>query len=228
MGFLLASYLAGRTKLLLDNVRRVRIRLIDATHVSRPGSTEPDWRVHVGFDLGHLRCDHMELTKAKEGEGFKRFEAHSGEVLIGDRQYGHRGDVYSAVSAGADAIVRLAVNAIPFTDVDGVAFRMRDKVADLGEEEVLDMPVFTVPDKKNNIPAIAGRLIVKRKSRLDEEKTRAKLIKKKKKTGKKPTDGSLVGCGFIFLFTTLSPVVLARDVLELYRFRWQIEIALNG
>lgn len=227
IGFLVTSYLAQRANLYLESPKRLRIRLIDATSVRRPGCNQPDWRVHVGFDLRYLCCDHIELTKAKESESFKRLTAKEGDVLIGDRQYGRRPDVWSAVCAKADVIVRLALRNMPLRHPDGRILDILGESERLKEEEILDIPVLTAPDSKRGIPAMAGRLIVKRKSLADEKKCRERLNKRKRKACEKATPGSLASCRYVFLFTTLSTEVSARDILELYRFRWQIEMAFK-
>ncbi|HTP30513.1 MAG TPA: transposase [Anaeromyxobacteraceae bacterium] len=48
------------------------------------------------------------------------------------------------------------------------------------------------------------------------------------KKSKKPDPRSLEAAHFVMIFTTLPAATLAAaDVLELYRFRWQIELAFK-
>lgn len=42
----------------------IRLRLVDATTVSIPGSRGTDWRVHMGFDLGSLSIDSLEFDRS--------------------------------------------------------------------------------------------------------------------------------------------------------------------
>jgi hypothetical protein len=51
----------------------VRLRIIDATCVSRPGSSTTNWRTHLCFDLGNLCLDGIELTDKYGGESLTRF-----------------------------------------------------------------------------------------------------------------------------------------------------------
>src|SRR2546429_199871 len=48
--------------------RPVRLRLVDATTVSRPGSTGVDWRVHLSLNLAPWAVDGLELTDGRGAE----------------------------------------------------------------------------------------------------------------------------------------------------------------
>ena len=50
LGRLVAQWLQERG--LVRNLPAARLRLVDATTVSRPGSTGADWRVHASYDAG--------------------------------------------------------------------------------------------------------------------------------------------------------------------------------
>lgn len=226
MGVLLTKLLAERTKLRLQG-RGLRLRIIDATSVTRCGSTGSDWLAHIGFDLEHMCCDHIELTGKGKGESLTRVPIRSGDVVVGDRLYGRRPDVFAVASKGGHVIVRLSVKNMPLLHPDGRKFNMLKELEGLKPGEIADIPVVTAPDEKNGIPSIPGRLIALRKSQAEADEARAKLKKQRKKKGKKPTEDSLKACEYIILFTTLGPEVPASDVLEIYRFRWQVEITFK-
>ena len=65
-----------------------RVRLVDATSISEPGSTGSDWRIHYAVELNSLQCDCVEVTDVEQGgESLKRFPVAPGDLLIGDRVY---------------------------------------------------------------------------------------------------------------------------------------------
>src|SRR5262245_8013277 len=70
--------------------RRRRVRLVDATCVCRPGASDTDGRIHLGFDLAALCIDRAELTDASGGETLVRLEVASGDLLVADGGYSHR------------------------------------------------------------------------------------------------------------------------------------------
>ena len=61
-----------------------RVRLVDATTVSEPGSTGTDWRLHYALELTTLSCDFFELTDVHGGEGYTRLPVSPGDLILGD------------------------------------------------------------------------------------------------------------------------------------------------
>lgn len=227
-GFLLAQKLTERIPISLSCRPKLRLRIVDASSVSRPGSKGTDFRVHMGLDLSTLMIDRIELTDAKGGESLTRIPAEEGDVLICDRGYAHRRGIYSVVKAMAHVIVRLNWQNLPLLHPDGRAFDILDNLRKLGPTEIGDFPVSTAPSTKDGIPSVQGRLIALRKSPEATETARRKLYAQAKKKGKTPDKRTIESCAYIFIFTTL-PVELmsAIDVLELYRFRWQVELTFK-
>ena len=64
-----------------------RLRAVDATSVSEPGSTGTDWRLHYAINLTDLQCDFFQLTDVHQGETWRRVPVERGDVLFGDRIY---------------------------------------------------------------------------------------------------------------------------------------------
>ncbi len=85
----------------------VRLRLIDASVVTQPGSRGTDWRVHIGFDVGQSCLDEWEVTDAHGGETLLRHAMPRGEILVGDRAYGHRAGLGYLLSLGAQCLIRI-------------------------------------------------------------------------------------------------------------------------
>ena len=79
-----------------------RIRLADATTISKPGSKGTDYRLHLGYDLLRQTCDHLELTTSKGGESLKRFAFAPQDLVVADRGYSHRAGLYHVLKSGAD------------------------------------------------------------------------------------------------------------------------------
>ena len=77
-------------------------------------------------------------------------------------------------------------------------------------------------------PETPARLIVVRKSKEAAEKERKRILKEASRKGKTPLARTLQAAAFTFLLTTV-PRDIASDVVlaELYRVRWQIEIAFK-
>ena len=145
-----------------------RIRLVDATCVSRPGSKGTDWRLHMGYDLSTSSFDEVDITDATGGETLKRFTINPGDILVGDRGYAHRRGIYAVVSHGGDVIVRLNWSNVPLTDEDGVKFNIAEQLRkmDVGTTHEWSVKTVAMPKDKINdeIPAIPCRLIALRRT----------------------------------------------------------------
>lgn len=202
-----------------------RVRLVDATCASRPGATGTDWRVHLGFDLPTLCIDHAELTDASGGETFCRLPILAGDLLVGDRGYSHRRGLVAVAGAKGHVIVRLNWHNVPLQDRTGRPLDLLATLATLAPGEVGEWSVQTAPHPKEALPAVEGRVIAVAKTLPEAEAARRRLRQQAKKKGKTVSPSTLAAAGYFFVFTTLAPAQLAaRAVLELYRFRWQIEL----
>jgi len=205
-----------------------RVRLLDATVVCRPGATGTDFRIHLGLDLATLCIDHLELTDASGGETLSRLPMAPGDLVVADRGDSHRRGIAAVVAAQADLIVRLNWHNLPLQDPTGKPFAILSALRPLAAGEVAEFAVQTAPDPKAELPAVGGRLIAIAKSQQEAETARRAIRKQARKKGKTPSAGTLEAAGYVFVFTTLPAERLAaRSALELYRFRWQIELAFK-
>lgn len=224
LGLLLRLTLAERTGGLGQG--GIRLRLVDATTVPKPGSQGTDWRVHMGFDLGSLSIDSLEVTGSEGGESYSRFRVDEKEVMIADRGYAHRRGLWSIVESGADFLVRLNWQNLPLQDLQGERFDLFGALRQGREDEAIEFAVQTAPTR--GIAAIPARLIILRKSPEAAEESRRKLLQAAKKKHRTVDPRTLEAAAYIFVLTSMPAEHLsAGQALELYRFRWQIEMAFK-
>jgi len=200
----------------------MRVRLLDATTVTRPGRQSTDQRLHLGLDLGSNRIDSVELTDEKGAEGFDRFRVAPGEILVGDRAYGTRGGMAKVASGGAFFIVPFAWPRVPLMTAEGEPFSLWPALRSLPEARAGEFRVsFMAPDGQR-IPA---RLVAIRKSEPAAEAARKKALRSRTKHGNQSVDVRTVeAAGYLFVLTNAPEALTAQSVLDLYRFRWQIEM----
>lgn len=227
-GHLLAQKLAQRADLRRERLPSgLRLCLVDATAVSRPGSKGTDFRLHLKFDLEQMAIETVELTGAEGGESLKRYDVEPGEIAVGDRGLGHRQGIARIVAQGGDVIVRMAWQNLPLQRLDGTPFDLMASVRRLQPTEVGEWEVKTAP-AQDGTPAVAGRLVALCKSPEAAEAARRKLRAEARKKGRTPSNETLEAAAYLFLFTTLPQERLpGLQVLEVYRFRWQIELAFK-
>lgn len=201
-----------------------RLRVVDATSISEPGSTGTDWRIHYAIDLTNLQCDFFLLTDVSGGETWRRFPVGRGDIMLGDRGYANPPGVRHVVNGGADLLVRLNRQALPLFGESGERLDVVTLARKLKPAESTEWAawVHCAPD-----PAIKGRLIVVRRSKQATEYARKKLKQQAIKKQRNVSPQALEAAPYFFMWTTLPSSLSRQTVLELYRSRWQIELAFR-
>lgn len=226
LGHLLGIKLAERVPPV--PVNETRLRLVDATTISAPGSKGTDWRVHLDFDLGALAISEIQLTQVRGGESLLRYEFEPGEMVVADRGYSHRPGLAHVLDSGAHFIVRLNSSAIPLQKPGGENFDLLQAMRSLPEAEAEAFDLQIQPDERNQIPALPIRLVAVRKSEEAAEQARIKELRKASRKSKGVQPQTLELAGYILVLTSTSAADLtAEQVLEIYRFRWQIELVFK-
>jgi hypothetical protein len=219
-GGLMRQYVSQQPEALFPGLP---IRLIDGSSISEPGATGSTWRLHYSVSLPALQCDEVHVTEPAVGESFKRFKVAPGDLLIGDRGYAHRAGIRHVVEQGGHVLVRLNLDNVPLETAQGERFDILARLRSLTACERGDWPVW-IRDKQGRI---AARLCAIRKSAQAAERAREKLRREAARQKRQIKPETLEGAGYICVFTTLPVTVLTTAVLEMYRGRWQIELAFK-
>ena len=201
-----------------------RVRAVDASVVCEPGSTGTDWRVHYSFDLFGLRCDEFYVTGPQVGESFVRFKILPGDLMLGDRAYGHLKGFRHVISHGGHFLSRLKNKAFQLRGRRGEAESLAQWVEKLSIGEAGNWPLVAQAKGQPDFPLRVCAL------RLSEEAAEKSIRRAKKELSKKQRSldpETLVLHRYIILATSLPESVSVQQVLELYRVRWQIELAFK-
>lgn len=201
-----------------------RLRAVDATTVQESGSTGTDWRVHYALDLASLQCDFFEVTDAQGGETFRRIPVQPGDLLLGDRVYGTPPGLEDVVGRGADVIVRVNQKALPLRDFRGHRFPWMTRFRRLRARQVGEW-VTRVHGPQQTL---WGRLIVLPLGRHAARLARTRMRRRANRRQLSVSAEAIYLAGFVFLWTTIPrSAASAKNVLGLYRVRWQIELAFK-
>jgi hypothetical protein len=202
-----------------------RLRAVDATTVSEPGSTGTDWRVHYGISLPQMECDFYEVTDAKGGETYLRVPVSAGDVLLGDRGYCHREGVAHVLMQGGDVIVRLNSSSFPLLQADDLSdFSLLSHLRRLKGHKPGEWEVCFVAQKT----LWTARLCAVRKTALAAQREKQRVLREAARKGKRVLPQTLEAAEYVFVLTTLPKEELpVADVLKLYRARWQIELCFK-
>jgi hypothetical protein len=202
-----------------------RLRVIDATDIQEPGSTGTALRLHYSLQLPELSCDHFELTDNGGGEKLGRFSFRAGEWVLADRGYSHRAGAASVLEAGAHLMVRWNASLFPLENAQAEPFLPLAELEQLAIGEVRHWPAFFIFKQKR----YRVWLCAVRKSEIAAERAKKKTLRKASRNGtRKPQSQSLALSRYIVVLSSLPPAQCSPSaVLELYRCRWQIELAFK-
>lgn len=219
------------TKLIADGQVSVpstnaRIRIMDATAISGPGHLGTDLRVHLSMQLGTNRSESIELTDSRGAESLDRFAFAPGEIVLADRGYGHRDSLAGVAAAGAYFIVRHPWATLPLEGPDGTPFDLFGALQSLPEAEPAE---FAVQFRAINGQTTACRLVAIRKTESAATQARARALSDSKRHGTKTVDPrTLEYAGYTSVLTNTPPELSCQSILDLYRFRWQIEMKFKN
>lgn len=200
-----------------------RVVLIDATRLKRPGGTGDDVRVHLGYDLLAGQLVDVQVSDGHTAEGFTLFGVQPTDLLVADRGYCRRSQLAHARLTGAHVAVRLAVHQVPLLDRQGQTLDVVAWLRQRAEGQHSCVVAFEYEGC-----CIAGRLLACSLPPDKAERARAKERKKASKQQREVKEETLYLCGWLLLFTTLpSEQWSQREVLDLYRARWQIELVIK-
>jgi hypothetical protein len=206
-----------------------RLRALDGTSICEPGADRTTWRLHVGYDLASGQVDQLELTDGRGAENLQRLTYAPGDVVLADRYYARPRDLRPVIEAGADFIVRTGWNSLRLLQANGEPLDLFAALTAQAEQEgELQVRVREGATENPSSEPLILRLVVRRKEPEQAEAERKRLLKDAKKRGKQPDPRSLEAAKYILLLTSLPAGTFPpADILALYRFRWQIELAFK-
>ena len=225
LGWMVEQLAASAGAALSPEAQRLagRLCVVDSTALRAPGATSTTWRVHYALGFPGLRCEQVHVTGAKVGESLRMFSFAPGQIGLADRGYGHPANIAHAVGQGAHLVARISRTALPMYQEQGQRFDLLAHLRTLPATTALDWPVWITHDDQR----IAGRLCAVRKSKAAAKRERRRILRKAQTKRQRVRPESLQAAGYTFVFTSLPAQVSATTVLELYRGRWQVELAFK-
>ncbi len=201
-----------------------RVRAIDATTVSVPGSVGTDWRLHFGLNLENLQCDFFEVTDAHEGEAFGRIPVAQGDLLLGDRVYATPPGIAHVLEAGGHVLARVNHKALPLFDFRGKPLSLPTHLRTLRVGQCRQWSALV----RHGANDYRGRLVAVKRSRWSACLERRALRKRAAKKQKRLSRTAVFLAGYFYVWTDVPVAVLdAPGVLNWYRCRWQIELCFK-
>jgi hypothetical protein len=209
------AWLEGRNVLLIDasEVRNGRGKL---------------YRLHYSVDLFSLTMKEFHLTGEEQGETLENFgKLGEGDIVVGDRGYGTRAGMEHARELGSDFVLRLRGGAFGVYDEAGRKRSIPRQFSGLKAGESGEYWCYYRGEDGELRPL---RLCAYRKDRESERKGLEGIRKTngRKHGGKEITKRQRAYNRYVVVATSLAGEGMsAGRVMELYRLRWQIELAFK-
>lgn len=206
----------------------VQFRVVDGSIVKEPGKTGSQWRFLFSFSLPDLECDQFDLTPSDgkgTGEHLNRLRVKKGDHILGDRAYANTEGVIYVLKRGGQVLVRSNGVMLPMYNESGKQISLLRRLSTITEAgTITEWPVWIGEGKQ----CYRGRLCVLRKSEVQINQTLKKLRLAASKRQRKLKRATLEYAKFIMVFTTFSTDKFSsQEVMECYRLRWQIELAIK-
>lgn len=206
----------------------LRFRVVDGSVVREPGKTGSQWRFLFSFQLPNLECDQFDLTATKgkgNGEHFSRLHIRRGDHILGDRAYANTEGILYVRERGGEVLVRSNGVMLPMYTEAGRSITILNRLSKITETgKVKEWPVWIgKPGRRYR-----GRFCVLRKSEAQIQQTIKKLQREASKDQRELKPETFEYAKFIMVFTTFSSKrFTTEDIMECYRLRWQIELAIK-
>jgi len=197
--------------------------VVDGSSFCGPGAQSTDARLHLQLRLSDLEITAVAIEDSSVGESFKRFEWKRGQLALADRGYSNPPGIVSVVEQDADVLVRVNRSSLPMYTRDGERLPLMAWLRLLKGHTVHERPVKIFSREHDRW--VDGRLIALRLPGAEAEKARARVTRE---LGNKVKAEDLEAAQYIVLFTTVSASRMSAEMcVELYRLRWQVELAFK-
>jgi len=202
----------------------VRVRIVDGSSISIPGSRGTDYRLHLSFDLGSQRMDGIEITDVHGAETLARHPGQAGDIWLADRGYAICPGVGTILKAKGEVVVRIGWATFPLESHAGSRIDIFPWLRRIPSTEPEEQSVMiTTPDGRFGL-----RLIAQRLPQEAADRNRRRIRERASRKGKTVDKRTLEAAGYILLVTSLpAQLWTATELLALYRLRWQVELVFK-
>lgn len=201
---------------------KYRILAVDASDVTEKGASGRIFRLHFALDIGRMHAALYKITDNSVGEHLRNYALTSSDLVLADRAYSNVTGIEYCLSRGCQYIIRMRNNSFKPVDAGGSPI---DLLSVMKDRQTGEINAFARKERGEN----AGRLIPVRicfmkkpEDAIDSTRKKLKRIESKKQI--KFTEETYLFNEYIIVATSLDKSISADEIIELYRYRWQVEL----
>lgn len=201
-----------------------RILLIDATRWKTPGGTGDDVRLHQSYDLRAGKMEQVQVTDRHQAESVGLFALRPGDLAVTDAGYPVVSSVEVTQQQQALLLQRTTASHLHLEDEHGTTISLKERIKHLAGNSLKEVVGFVrLPSsgERAQVRVVCYRLPSEQAKKACERKE-ARL---RKKHGRSYNRELVWWANFVLLVTTTQREQWSgKDLVALYRARWQIEL----
>lgn len=201
-----------------ESIMKYRVLAVDATDVSEKGRSGRIYRLHYALDVFKMHSVYYSITTNEVGEHLRNFELAQNDLVLADRGYSTLSGIEYCRSRGAQFVIRMRSKCFKSYDENGKEICLLEHFKN---NESGSLNIYAKNAEHSLIPV---RICYSRKSKEAIESTKKKLNRKEIRKQITISEETREFNEYIIVATSLPDEISAEDILELYRYRWQVEL----
>lgn len=205
-----------------ERLQKYRILAVDASDVTEKGRSRRIYRLHFGLDIIHMHAALYNITSNSVGEHLRNFALSEGDLVLADRIYSSVTGIEYCQEVGCQFVARMRINSFRPYDVNG---NQMDLLSYMRGTESGELYVYARKERGENAGKLYPvRICFKKKTAGAIESTRKKMKRKESKKQAKIATDTFAFNEYLVVATSLGSDYMADEILDLYRYRWQVEL----
>ena len=207
-------------------LKNKNVKAVDGTEDVKCGVRRECYMLHYCLDIFTLAAQELHVTDIRTGEKLSNFTKFGkDDIVMGDRIYGNLPGIAFLRQHKADYVLRINSRGFHLINEKKQKIDLKSRFSALKEGETAEVFGKCLINGKY----VPMRICAYRKDEQSEQAglKRVKKSNQRKQGGKPVTEEQQENNKYVMVATSLGKNISASQVLELYRLRWQIEIAFK-
>lgn len=205
-----------------ERLSRYRIMAVDASDVAEKGTSGRIFRLHFALDIGNMQAALYNITSNSVGEHLRNFEFAKDDLVIADRIYSSITGIEYCLSRQCQYIARMRANSFKPYNAEG---KPLDLLSIMTEKEYGELNAFVRKERGDHAGELYPvRICFKKKSKDAIDSTRKKMKRKESKKQTSTSASTYTFNEYVVVCTSLDKSISAEEIIELYKYRWQVEL----